>query len=329
MHSESHSLNVIKLDDPPAGFLEDEIEDGAFCRAFQVSGLDEFTIFYLAVYRGDQRVAVAPCFTMDFRLNTMFPESWLSRMTNWLKLRMAAVGHPSTDIGLIEGEGSAEVLSAINRELGHHANLIVYKGFGDDMPLPGFVRATGLPVPVLKIEGDYYSGLNRHRRQDFRQKQRKAKPLAVEEYRGALPPGMAEVLHGLYMQTHRRAEVRFECVTAAYFDKTAPMSTYIVFSKGDRAVGFAQLMSKKSSMAVKYVGMDYDYVKEFGLYFALFFKAIDICLRDGITRLDGGVTAYPFKHRLGSVDVPTFNYYRHKNPLLNWFLGKFKSLIEP
>jgi hypothetical protein len=84
---------------PPAGFLEDEIEDGAFCQAFQASGLDEFAIFYLAVYRGDQRVA-------------------------------------------------------------------------------------------------------------------------VEEYRGALPPGMAEVLHGLYMQTHRRAEVRFECVTAAYFENS-------------------------------------------------------------------------------------------------------------
>jgi hypothetical protein len=42
-----------------------------------------------------------------------------------------------------------------------------------------------------------------------------------------------------------------------------------------------------------------------------------------------GVTSYHFKHLLGGKLVETSLYFRHKNYLANWLLGKLKFLLEP
>ena len=94
-------------------------------------------------------------------------------------------------------------------------------------------------------------------------------------------------------------------------------------------IGFAQTLCGHRRMVLKYVGMDYARNRQYRLYFALFIKAIDICIRDGLNELDLGVTAYEFKRYLGSKMHDTWVYYRHRNPLLNWLLARCSFLLEP
>ncbi|HEU0234190.1 MAG TPA: GNAT family N-acetyltransferase [Gallionella sp.] len=324
----SGGLSVEDLMLPPDDFLADEPEGAAFCKAFQASGIAEFDCRYLAIFKGDRRVAVVPYFLHEFYINTMLPDGMLKKCLSRVKFRIACVGHPSADFGMIDGEVSEDVLSLVNTALRKKAPLIAYKGFAADLPLPGFTRASGLPVPVLTIAGDYYSGLSARRLDDFRRKLKKAEPLRFEEY-DALPEHLLVQAFRLYLNTYEQSPIRFERLTPDYFRKTAGISKFTLCFEGETLIGFAQLIGKQRKMVGKYMGMDYECNRRYGLYFLLCLKAIEACAREGYTRLDLGVASYHFKQLLGSQLVETSIYYRHNNPLANWLLGKLKFLLEP
>lgn len=322
------SLSVEELALPPDDFLANEPEGAAFCKAFQASGITEFDCRYLAIFRNGQRIATVPYFLHTFSTNTMLPDGVLKKCLAWVKFRIACVGHPSTDFGMIAGEISEEVLALVNTTLQKKTSLVAYKDFAANLPLSGFVQVSGLPVPVLTIAGDYYSGLDGRRRNDFRHKLEKSKPLRFEEST-ALPEHLSAQVFQLYLNTYERSPVKFERLTLAYFQETANISKFLLFFEGESLIGFAQLIGKQRKMILKYVGMNYECNRRYGLYFLLCLKAIEACVRDGYARLDLGVTSYHFKHLLGSQLIKTNIYYRHNNPLVNWLLGKLKFLLEP
>ena len=321
-------LSVVELDTPPDDFLPGEPEGAAFHKAFQASGISGFKCSYLAISRGGLRMAVVPYFLSTFSLGTLLPDGLLKRSLAWIRFSYACVGHPSTDFGIIDGEISADILALANAELAKKAALVAYKGFSGNLPLKGFARVRGLPVAVLTINGDYYSELDARRRNDFRHKLEKAQPLRVEEY-PVLPEQLVPQVFGLYMNTYNHAPTRFERLTPAYFQKTAAISRFLLFFEADTLIGFIQIIGKNQKALFKYVGMDYQHNRPYGLYYVICLKGIEVCLRDGYQQLELGVTSYHFKRLLGSQLVETNIYYRHNNALANWLLGKCKFLLEP
>ncbi len=324
----TEELSVVELRAPPDDFLPDEPEGAAFHKAFLASGIAGFDCRYLAIFRGTRRVAVVPYFLDELSLNTMLQDGLLKRCLSGTKMRIACVGHPSSDFGMIDGEVSADLLALVNATLQRQAALVAYKGFTADLPLPGFVRVRGLPVAVLTLSGDYYSGLDARRRNDFHHKLEKTRALRFEEC-DELPEQLAQQVFQLYLNTYNRAPLRFERLTPDYFRQTAGIGRFLLCFEADQLIGFAQLICKNGKASFKYVGMDYQRSREYGLYYALCLKGIDICLRDGYRRLELGVTSYHFKRLLGSELVETSIYYRHSNPLLNWLLGRLRFLLEP
>lgn len=321
-------LRVERLERAPDDFLGNDPEGGAYHQAFQAAGLPEFEFFYYAVWRGDRRVAVVPCFLMDFRLTTMLGDSAWSRWLGWLKLRIVCVGHPSTDIGRIEGEASVDVLTVVNQELQKLCAIVAYKGFGGDLPLQSFVRVNNLPVCVLSISPDYWTRIGTDRRNNFKQKLRQGKAVRVVEHDGC-DESLARALFDLYLNTYERAQIKFEKLVPEYFTRTGPISRYLLLYEDEHLIGFVQLICRDGRMVFRYIGMDYERNRKHGLYFLLFLKGIEYCIRENIHEMECGPTSYDFKRRLGCDLVPTYVYYRHRNPLLNWVLGKARHLLEP
>ena len=322
-------LRLEHLDIAPDDFLAHEADDAYFHRAFQAAKVPPgFTIGYYAVYRNDLRVSVVPYFVMDFPFNTMLPEGLLKRSASWLKLRMVSVGHPSSDFGSIHGEISAEVLELVNRELSKKAKLLVYKGFGDQLPLEGFVRVSGLPNAVLSIQGDYWSHLSHSKRKSLKKKLKQGEHLRVEEW-DAVSPSQAEQLRALYLNVYEQAATKFECLNVAYFKEMAPLSKYVVFYEGDALIGFVQLSRKKPRMMASYGGMDYERGQHYGLYFLLALKAIEVAVRDGFTYIEFGPSSYAYKKLLGCELNETSVYFYHCNPLIHRMLRMFKFMFEP
>lgn len=321
-------LTIESLPDVPDDFFPDHPEGLRFYRLFGRANVDGFKLGCLVVRRDDRVISTVPYFVMRFALNTMLPEGMMKRLLAGVSLRIACVGHPSADIGRIAGEASAEVLACVNRELAKHAPLVCYKGFGPDLPLPRFARVSGLPVPALAVSPRYWSTLGTRKRSDLKRKLKFSTRLRFEEYDG-LPGQYVDRVIELYLNTYRRAAVTFERLNRAYFVETAPISKYLLFFEGNLLIGFAQTLCGNGKMIHKYVGMDYERNRRYRLYFALYLRAIDICIRDGLTLLDSGVTAYDFKCYLGSEMHDTWLYYQHQSPLLNALLKHLGFLLEP
>lgn len=313
---------------PPEGFLQEEPEGGGFYKAFQAAGIEGFRFGYLAVYRAEEMVTVAPYFVMDFHLNTLLPNGWLKRCLNGIRFKLACIGNPTADVGRIHGEISAEILSLIDRELEKKGSLLAYKGFDQHLPLPNYVPAVGLPVPLITLAPDYYQAMKSNRRNLLKRKLKKAAALRYDECAG-LPEHLVDAVHALYLKTYEKAELKFEKLTREYFVATSALSHYLLFFLEDELIGFTQLIGKGRQIVNRYIGLDYAKSDNYGLYFAMFIRAVEFGIREGYHEMELGATSYEFKRILGARQVPTWNYYRHTTPWVNWLLGKLKGMLEP
>lgn len=310
------TVSVRDLSNPPPGFLADELEGYAFYKAFQDAGVENFELGYLQACRDGVVVATAPYFTTRYRINTTLEGGLLKRLLQPFRMRLACIGHPLADFGMIDGEVSSEVLAAFTRVLETKAAVIAYKDFPAGLPLDGFAVEPGLPVAALEIKGDYWSGLKQHVRSDFRRRLRKAKALRIEEREG-YPAELGDRLYELYLNVHRRGEFSFETLNRRYFELVGPFSKYMLYWEGDTLIGFCLLMCKGDRMHYKYLGMDYERGRPHGLYFIMSLSHIEICLRDGYRIYQTGCTSYAFKQRLGSTLQPIHLYFRHRNRFVN------------
>jgi hypothetical protein len=322
------TLRIDDVDAPPDGFLVDQAEDYRFYAALQAAGLEGFKFGYFVIYRDERTVAIAPYFVMEFRLNTLLPDGWMKRSLAWVKFKLACIGNPAADFGRIQGEVSEETLTCLGHALAKKGRLLGFKGFHDSLPIPGFVKAAGLPVPVLSLSPAYFSELKSDRRNLLKRKLKKAASLRCEEHDG-LPSGLVDRIHELYLQTYEKAEVKFERLNLQYFLHTGPISKYLLFFEGDVLIGFTQLIGKNGYLINRYIGLDYARSDSYGLYFAMFIEAVKLGVRDNYVELELGATSYEFKRILGARKVPTWNYYRHTTPWVNWILGKMKAVLEP
>lgn len=312
----------------PADFLPNDAEGHAFQEAFQRAQVPGFETGCVVVEAGGQRVAVAPVFRMDLPLSTLLPPGWLQHTLGRVSLRIACVGHPSADIGRIDGPLNADVLAALCGVLAPMAPVTAFKGFGPDLPLPGHVRVRGLPVPVLPLAPDTLARKPSRQRSQLAKKRRMSESLDWQTVRG-LPDGLVDAVYALYLQTYERAPLRFEKLNRAYFVETAACSEYLLAFDQGRLLGFAQLITGQGRMLFKYVGMDYAQAHAHGLYFGLLIRMVELAQARGLRELDFGVTAYDFKRRLGAQLHDTWLYYRHANPALHWLLGRAAPLLEP
>lgn len=319
-------LTVEDHGSPPDDFLAGEAEGYAYYKAFQDSGIENFEFGYLVVRRDGGRVAVAPYFVTRYCVNTTLAEGWTKRMLGWLSFRIACVGHPSADLGMLDGEVSAEVLDAINRELFKRARVVAYKDFAAGLPLAGFSSEPNLPVARLAVTADFYARLKGSVRREFGQRRRRARGLRIEEC-VTFPRAHAGRIYALYLQTLARAQTRFERLTPQFFERVAPFGKYVLYWENDTLIGFALLIGKGHFLLGKYLGMDYAKSRKYGLYFVMMLNHIDICIRDGYTIYQTGQSAYDFKARLGSRLIPTSIYFRHRNPVMNRLLAMIMQAV--
>lgn len=321
-------LRAVELDTPPEDFLPDEPEGSSFHKAFQASDIAGFDCRYLAIFRENQRIAVVPFFLGRYSFGTLLPNGLLKRMLSWIKIDYVCAGHPSTDFGLIDGEISEEIVELAVDVLSKKARLVAWKGFSENLPVKGFIRARGLPVAVLTTTGDYYSQLNGHRRNDFRHKLKIASSLRFEEH-SALPDHLLQAVYQLYLDTLKHAEVSFERLTPGYFSAMSGVGKFQLYFEGDRLVGFLQMISKGEKTCLKYMGMDHLCNRQYYLYFAMCLRGIESAAAAGCKKIELGVSSYQAKRLMGCDLIETCVYYRHSNPLIHRMLEKLKFLLEP
>lgn len=326
----SAMIRVEEIGSPPADFLKDYCEDAQFHSAFQRSKVPGFEIGYLLVKRDGERISVVPFFLYDYQLSLFFDNRLLKKLFGFIKLKAVFVGHPSADVGRIDGEVSGEALTAINDFLFSRSRLVIYKFFEQPLLLPGFTTIPGMPIPLLKVEPANFPDLHGAKRKHMKRDRQFSEKL---EFREADHPASGadiplDEIYRLYLNSYDHSDLQFEKLNRDYFVNTLVISRYLLAYLDGELVGFAQWLHKGDHICGKYLGMDYEKGNGF-LYLAMMRQMIGIAIRDGFSSIDFGVSGYAAKKRLGCQLVPTRVYFRHANPAVNWLLARLKFLAVP
>ena len=97
----------------------------------------------------------------------------------------------------------------------------------------------------------------------------------------------------------------------------------------DKMVGFMSGMINKKNLDAHFVGLDYEFNKQYAIYQRMLYDYIKIAIDNKIELLNFGRTASEIKSSVGAVPQDLTVYIRHKKSIRNKILKLFLLKIQP
>lgn len=94
-------------------------------------------------------------------------------------------------------------------------------------------------------------------------------------------------------------------------------------------VGFMSLFILPNKTEVHYCGIDYSLNKEHNLYQRMLYDIVKYAVEHDLRNLHFGRTAPEVKSTIGAIPHPMYGYLKHRNPLINRFMGLFTGRLKP
>lgn len=131
----------------------------------------------------------------------------------------------------------------------------------------------------------------------------------------------AEIIHGLYLQTHHNARLRLVTLPVGFLPTLAARlgqdMSWTVVSRNDQWLGFVNTVRDGDTAVGYYIGFDRQANAQCPIYFRLLQAVVKHAISFGCRRLSLGRTALEPKARLGARPEPMRVLIRHRIPMLN------------
>ncbi len=328
-----------------------------FFKSLDESSFDQFDFYYCLVYEGRELVGAAPCFSLDYSLDTSLSGPW-RRLTNAitkifpkifsLKAFVCGVPMDNGHIGLKKNR-EAEILEALEQRMEAMARklrapFMAFKDFdqGYDRLFEGLLRnhylkmdylpSTRMKLDFTNFEG-YLKKLSGASRYDFRRKLKKAGTIKIaSSIVDALDEETLEEAYGLYLQMVKTHDMGFEIVPKEFFRAIArhmPQETkFFLWRINGRLAAFVFCLVSKDLLMDYYIGLDGPLAREYHLYFVKFKDVVEWCLSRGIKTYEMGTTGYEPKRRLKFEFVPSYLYVKARHRWLHPVLKLLHALLK-
>ncbi|MGA2502140.1 MAG: GNAT family N-acetyltransferase, partial [Tepidisphaeraceae bacterium] len=325
-------------------------------RLTESCGLNGFSFGSIVVRHAGRPVVLVPLFRTTFDLARLVDgfarnvASMLSRFVPSL-LRPRLLG-----VGFVEGEWGAiglardlpdpirhracELASKTLDRLHHRqADLLLHLNFLPDglaafaPEKPGRFACIDtypcarVPLPYAHID-EYYERLSKNMRKDLRRKLRSAEGITILHTRQ--PGAWLEAIHNLYLRTVERSELSMGIQRRSMFASVCdrvPGARYVLYVDAGRLLAFNLLIESESILVDKYFCTDLDAGRRLGLYFVSWIENIRYCIDRRIPVYHAGPGAEATKARLGAKFLPSVTHFRHRNPLAQALLRRFRGLL--
>ncbi len=144
---------------------------------------------------------------------------------------------------------------------------------------------------------------------------------------------LAKEIHSLYMQTHQRSKMRFECLTPAFFARIGrempDRARFFLWRIDDRLVAFALCLVHNGTMHHLNIGFDYAIALERKLYFSTIRDLFEWGLAHDLQRYYTGQLNYDPKLHLRMNLAPLDLYSRHTSAILNPIYKLALGFLQP
>ncbi|MBF0485866.1 MAG: GNAT family N-acetyltransferase [Candidatus Omnitrophica bacterium] len=329
-----------------------------FFKTLEETCQEQFKTFYITLYEGPRLACAAPCFVMDYPLDTTL-DGGLKSALNWLEaklrkkinLRILICGCTAAEgrIGIAD-VNRKDIAQALLSEMESLArkekiSLVAFKDFPDDY-LPVFTPllrqglhripsypAVALDIPYRSFE-EYFATLSKATRKDLRRKFQKIENLPPVSFEVTNDIGsLLEEAYALYLNTLQKSDVQFERLTKEFFSvisKNMPQETrYFLWRVNGKLVAFDLCLVKGDTLVDEYIGMDYPLAYDYHLYYVTFRDIVNWCIQNNVTKYESGALNYDPKKRLDFRFVPHTIYMKHRNRIMNVFFGLLAEIIKP
>ncbi|MDD5085185.1 MAG: GNAT family N-acetyltransferase [Candidatus Omnitrophica bacterium] len=319
----------------------------------------QFKFYHIVISRDNRTVCIAPCFTMDYPLDTTVdgaPKKLIAMLRKifprFLMMRVFACGSVAGEgkIGIDSTNNPAEIMGQLTTEMKkiarkENASLIAFKDFThhqntlfESLTKSGFRKIESYPAVELDIDfksfDEHVATLSKATRKDLRRKFRKINALTdlKMELRSDVEDCLDEV-YNLYLNTFERSAVKFEKVTKEFFGNISKnmngKTKYFLWKLNGKLAAFDLCVVSGDLLVDEYIGMDYDVAHENHLYFVTFRDIINWCIENGIRKYRSGALNYDPKKRLDFKFLPQYVHAKHSNPIVNFILRLASPLLRP
>ena len=323
----------------------DVLEGYNFYKTLDEIGLDQFSLFYIAVYDRKTPVAATACFIMNYPLDTSI-NGPLRRVTNSIRKVMPNIFSLKAVIcGMPMGQGKIgiagepdTVMKVILRRLEqiakkNKASIIAFKDFDqaqtrnlDPLQGKGFTKFDSLPTTMLNVWykdfEEYMTTLSGASRYDLRRKFKKVDGHVNFDFKivDAVDDGELQEVYKLYLDIVAKHDMGFELLPMEFFRRlpvNMPGQTkYFLWRIDEKLVMFLLGLTSQDMFIDYYVGLDYSITLKYHLYFIKFRDTLNWCIKNRIKQYEMGITGYEPKRRLGFDFVPLYLYVKLRNRAL-------------
>ncbi len=144
---------------------------------------------------------------------------------------------------------------------------------------------------------------------------------------------LAEEIHALYMQTHGRSKMRFECLTPDFFARIGrempETARYFLWRVNGRLAAFALCLVHDRTIYHLNIGFDYAVSLDLQLYYTTVKDLFEWSLAQGLKRYYTGQLNYDPKLHLRMKLAPLDLYSRHTSALLNPLYKLALGFLQP
>lgn len=331
-------------------------------RILETCGVGDGVTFAYAVIEENGRPAgVAPLFSMRVPLSIAVAPA-LRRPVRLLEIalpplfspRTLFVGSPCADegtVGLLPGVERRRAFAALQDSLEAQARreraaVIVWKDlpatYDSDMrwlaERNGLFRMVSYPAAVIEFGGpaksDYFAGLKSSRRNKLKKKLRHSAERADLVAEVVQAPGAAVIdeFFALFVQTYRRAKVKFERLDRRFFEVAAthPHAHFLLLRQRSSGTLVAGMLCFAIGARIinKFIGMDYRRPRDWFLYFRLWEALVDWALARGAHSIQSGQTGYEAKIEIGHRLIPLTNYGKHRGRIAHWLYCRIAGRLD-
>jgi hypothetical protein len=264
---------------------------------------------------------------------------------SWLRLGMLVAGCSAGDGALDCNEPWAvemlrEALEVYARQT--RVSMILLKDFPSSYRADlrsfeehGYRRIPSMPGCMIEFDFSSFEEFHRKRlgrnlRYKFNKIARQP-PVPVEVLTDVTP--LADEVHALYLQTHERSKMRFECLTPEFFARIGremPESArFFLWRVNGRLAAFALCLVHGDTIHHLNIGFDYAVSLERQLYYTTVKDIFEWCITNGVKRYYTGQLNYNPKLHLRMKLAPLDLYSRHTSDLLNPLYKLALGFLQP
>ena len=144
-------------------------------------------------------------------------------------------------------------------------------------------------------------------------------------------------IYDLYNQVFNKQDFKFGTINPDYFIELKKLynekvKIYGFFKDSDLLAFTTHIFEEASQMEIHYIGLDYDYNKQYNLYFNILQFGLEMAILERQKTIELGRTSTVAKASLGATPSPKYNYLYFRRHWFNWsfqiFLKRIYKNIE-